>query len=60
MINLFRKTRKNIVAGNSDESGVNRLLKHMRYAIGDNVLVAIGILRTLSINPFNQTINPYL
>ena len=50
MINFFRKTRKQI----ADD---NKPLKYMRYAIGEIVLVVIGILIALSINNWNQNQN---
>ena len=43
MINFFRKTRKKM----ADD---NKPLKYIRYAIGEIVLVVIGILIALSIN----------
>ena len=47
MIPFFRKIRKKM----ADE---NRPLKYMRYAIGEIVLVVIGILIALSINNWNE------
>ena len=47
MINFFRKTRKKL----ADD---NKPLKYMRYAIGEIVLVVIGILIALSINTWNE------
>jgi len=47
MINFFRKTRK-ILADD------NKPLKYARYAIGEIVLVVIGILIALSINNWNE------
>jgi len=47
MINFFRKIRKKL----ADD---NKPLKYMRYAIGEIVLVVIGILIALSINNWNQ------
>ena len=47
MINFFRKTRKQF----ADD---NKPLKYMRYAIGEIVLVVIGILIALSINNWNE------
>jgi hypothetical protein len=47
MINFFRKTRKKM----ADD---NRPLKYMRYAIGEIVLVVVGILIALSINNWNE------
>ncbi len=47
MINFFRKTRKKL----ADD---NKFLKYSRYAIGEIVLVVIGILIALSINNWNE------
>ena len=47
MINFFRKIRKKL----ADD---NKPLKYMRYAIGEIVLVVIGILIALSINNWND------
>ena len=47
MINFFRKTRKQM----ADD---NKPLKYMRYAIGEIVLVVIGILIAIQINNWNE------
>jgi hypothetical protein len=47
MINFFRKIRKQL----ADD---NKPFKYMRYAIGEIVLVVIGILIALSINNWNE------
>ncbi len=47
MINFFRKTRKKL----ADD---NRFFKYWRYAIGEILLVVIGILIALSINNWNE------
>lgn len=47
MINFFRKERKKL----ADE---NKAIKYTRYAIGEIVLVVIGILIALSINNWNE------
>ena len=47
MINFFRKTRKKM----ADD---NKPMKYMRYAIGEIVLVVIGILIALQINTWNN------
>ena len=50
MINFFRKIRKNL----ADDT---KPLKYARYAIGEIVLVVIGILIALSIINWNQDHN---
>lgn len=47
MINFFRKKRKKLADN-------NKALKYMRYAIGEIVLVVIGILIALQINTWNE------
>jgi len=47
MINFFRKIRKQL----ADD---NKPVKYMRYAIGEIVLVVIGILIALQINNWNE------
>lgn len=48
MINFFRKKRKSL----AEE---NKAVKYTRYAIGEIILVVIGILIALSINNWNNT-----
>ena len=47
MINFFRKTRKKL----ADD---NKPVKYLRYAIGEILLVVVGILIALSINNWNN------
>ena len=47
MINFFRKTRKKM----ADD---NKPIKYMRYAIGEIVLVVIGILIAIQVNNWNE------
>jgi hypothetical protein len=53
MLPFFRKIRKKM----ADD---NKPLKYFRYAIGEIVLVVIGILIALSINNQNQKNNSQL
>ena len=48
MIKLFRKIRQNLLTE-------NKFSKYLMYAIGEILLVVIGILIALSINNWNQT-----
>ena len=50
MINFFRKTRKKL----ADD---NKPMKYARYAVGEIVLVVIGILIALTINNWNSERN---
>ena len=47
MIKFFRKIRQNLLTK-------NKFSKYLLYAIGEIVLVVIGILIALTINDFNQ------
>ena len=48
MINFFRKTRKKL----ADD---NKPLKYMRYAIGEILLVMVGILLAVQVNDWNES-----
>lgn len=52
MIKLFKNIRKKLVEENNS---VNRNTNYFKYAIGEIILVVIGILIALSINNWNET-----
>ena len=57
MIKFFRYLRLQLLSGNSSEeqsSGVGKFNKYLLYAIGEIVLVVIGILIALQINNWNE------
>jgi len=51
MIKLFRNIRQNLV---TQDKSVNRTTNYFKYAIGEIVLVVIGILIALQINNWNS------
>lgn len=51
MIKLFRNTRKKLV---SEKPSVSRTANYLKYAIGEIVLVMIGILLVLQVNTRNE------
>jgi len=51
MIKLFRNIRKKIV---SEKPSANRTANYLKYAIGEIVLVVIGILVALQLNIWNE------
>jgi len=53
MISLFRKIRKNLLGG-EPKTLSGRLSRYLLYALGEIVLVVIGILIALQINNWNQ------
>jgi len=55
MINFFRKKRKNLADDNPPTSRAGKAVKYASYAIGEIVLVVIGILIALQINNWNQS-----
>ena len=54
MINFFRRIRKKLADDNSPGGRAGKLFKYTRYAIGEIVLVVIGILIALQINTWNE------
>lgn len=57
MIKLFRKSRQNLIMENIDSDKISagsKTSKYFKYAIGEILLVVIGILIALNINNWNQ------
>ena len=53
MINFFRKTRKNLADKNPPSGRAGKPMKYFRYAVGEIVLVMVGILLALQVNNWN-------
>jgi|GEM_PF-739798 hypothetical protein len=53
MIKFFRKIRQNIINDQSMSKTGNRTSKYLLYAIGEIILVVIGILIALQVNEWN-------
>ena len=54
MINFFRKIRQQLVAENRSAGVASSFSKYMLYAIGEIILVVIGILIALQVNEWNK------
>ena len=56
MIKIFRKIRYNLIEKNktSPNDSVGRAGRYLKYAIGEIILVVIGILIALSVNNWNE------
>jgi len=54
MLPFFRKIRYQLAQNNQPASPAGRFLKYSRYAIGEIVLVVVGILIALYINNWNE------
>tara|TARA_R110001632_G_scaffold43376_1_gene109878 strand:+ start:38445 stop:39527 length:1083 start_codon:yes stop_codon:yes gene_type:complete len=57
MIKFFRKIRQNLLMDLPAGKAGNKTSKYFKYAIGEIVLVVIGILIALQINNWNETRN---
>ena len=54
MLKFFRKIRQNLVIDSKADSRADRLNKYLLYAIGEIILVVVGILIALQINNWNK------
>jgi hypothetical protein len=54
MIKLFRQTRKNLLMENKTSKSASPSGKYFKYAIGEIILVVIGILIALQLNNWNE------
>ena len=54
LINFFSRIRKQLADDNPPSWPAGKPLKYMRYAIGEILLVVVGILIALSINNWNE------
>ena len=54
MIKFFRKIRQRLLTENKSSSSAGRFSKYLIYAIGEVVLVVIGILIALNLNTNNE------
>jgi hypothetical protein len=54
MIKFFRKIRMNLLTENTSGKPANRTGRYLKYAIGEVILVMIGILLALQINNWNE------
>lgn len=54
MLPFFRRKRKQLADDNSTASSTNRSMKYARYAIGEILLVVVGILIALQVNNWNE------
>jgi len=57
MAKLFNNIRKKLI---NDKPSTTRTVNYLKYAIGEIVLVVIGILIALSINNWNETRKQHL
>lgn len=55
MISLFRKIRYELMDKNKNGKSVSPVVKYLKYAFGEIILVVIGILIAIQINNSNQT-----
>ena len=54
MIKFFRKIRLQLISENNPSSSTGRFSKYLLYAVGEIILVVVGILIALAINNSNE------
>ncbi|MFC3880466.1 hypothetical protein ACFOSV_09780 [Algoriphagus namhaensis] len=54
MLNFFRKIRQKLLTQNISDGQAGKFSKYLTYAIGEIILVVIGILIALQINTWNE------
>lgn len=54
MIKFFRRIRKQLITENLPTGQAGKFSKYLLYAIGEIVLVMIGILLALQVNNWNE------
>ncbi|MFD1314658.1 DUF6090 family protein [Namhaeicola litoreus] len=54
MIKFFRQMRQQVLKENSNKSSSGRAGRYLKYAIGEIILVVIGILIALQVNTWNE------
>jgi hypothetical protein len=57
MIKLFRKIRYDLIEKKASDGRLGNTRKYLKYAIGEIVLVVIGILIALQLNNYNETLS---
>tara|TARA_R110002051_G_scaffold4043_1_gene21377 strand:+ start:15631 stop:16440 length:810 start_codon:yes stop_codon:yes gene_type:complete len=54
MLKIFRKIRQQLISENRPTATAGRFSKYLLYAIGEIILVVVGILIALAINNYNE------
>ncbi|MEB2780044.1 hypothetical protein U3A58_06545 [Algoriphagus sp. C2-6-M1] len=54
MMDLFRKIRQKLLAHLPDDKAGNRITQYLAYAIGEIILVVIGVMLALQVNTWKE------
>ena len=60
MVRIFKSIRQKLAAQNLPDRQAGKVAAYLRYAIGEILLVVIGILIALQINNWNELRNKVL